>query len=111
MRNAINTHRYHGNMPNRPDLRFNEGEIVDKILKAIEANENIIKKTVEILKEIAYYQWVGIYLVESVVQQLLTNKRLLYRMSPAMIVILRVVLRQDPRSLFLSSLPGRSLVR
>ncbi len=64
MRNAINTHRYHGNMPNRPNLRFNEGEIVDKILKAIEANENIIKKTVEILKEIAHYHWVGIYLVE-----------------------------------------------
>lgn len=45
------------------DLRFNEGEIIDKILRANERNEDMIIRTVEILKEIPHYHWVGIYLV------------------------------------------------
>lgn len=51
-------------MSKEQDLRFKEGEIIDKILKAIERNDNIIVKTVEILKEIPHYHWVGIYLVK-----------------------------------------------
>jgi GAF domain-containing protein len=51
-------------MSNKPESRFNERKIVDNILRAIEDNENIIVKTVEILKEIPHYHWVGIYLVK-----------------------------------------------
>lgn len=51
-------------MANGEDFRFNEDVIVDRIIEAIEKNENIIAKTIEILKEIPYYHWVGIYLVE-----------------------------------------------
>jgi GAF domain-containing protein len=43
---------------------LNEGEIIDKILEAVEGDEDIIKRTVEILKEIPNYSWVGIYLLE-----------------------------------------------
>ncbi len=44
--------------------RFDEAEIIDKILIAIDENENIIEKTIEILKSVPHYTWVGIYLVE-----------------------------------------------
>lgn len=46
------------------DKRFNSREIIDKVLKAVENNENIIKKTVEILKSVPHYTWVGVYLIE-----------------------------------------------
>ena len=43
---------------------FNEEVIIDKILSLLEKGENVIEKTVEILKEVPHYHWVGIYLVE-----------------------------------------------
>jgi GAF domain-containing protein len=46
------------------EKRFEIRKIIDKILKSIENNENVIERTVEILKEIQNYNWVGIYLVE-----------------------------------------------
>ncbi len=45
-------------------IRFKTRKIIDKILKSIENNENVVERTVEILKEIQNYTWVGIYLVE-----------------------------------------------
>ena len=46
------------------ERRFKIRKIIDKILKSIENNENVVERTVEILKEIHNYSWVGIYLVE-----------------------------------------------
>ena len=46
------------------EKRFNSGEIFDKILKTLENSENIIKKTLDILKSVPHYTWVGIYLIE-----------------------------------------------
>ncbi len=46
------------------EKRFNSGEIIDKVLKIAENSENVIKKTVEILKNVPHYTWVGIYLIE-----------------------------------------------
>jgi L-methionine (R)-S-oxide reductase len=46
------------------EKRFETRKIIDKILKSIENNENVVERTVEILKEITTYDWVGIYLVE-----------------------------------------------
>jgi GAF domain-containing protein len=51
-------------MEDKSEPRFNEGEILDRVLKAIEENGNIIVRTVEILKELDRYDWVGIYIVE-----------------------------------------------
>ena len=51
-------------MPKVTEKRFNEEEILDKISKLIDDSENIIEKTVNILKDIPHYHWVGIYLVE-----------------------------------------------
>lgn len=39
-------------------------EIIDQLLIAAENNENVVEKTVEVLKSISHYTWVGIYLVE-----------------------------------------------
>jgi len=39
-------------------------EIIDQLLIAVENNENVMEKTVEVLKSISHYTWVGIYLVE-----------------------------------------------
>lgn len=64
MINAINRYRYLGIMAEKPEPRYDEGEIVDLILKSIEENGNIIVRTIEILNEIDHYDWVGIYLVE-----------------------------------------------
>lgn len=47
-----------------PKKRFETQEIIDRILKSIENSGNVIERTVEILKEIQHYTWVGIYLVE-----------------------------------------------
>lgn len=47
-----------------PKKGVNEHEIIDKILIAIENQENIIEKTVGILKDVSHYTWVGIYLLE-----------------------------------------------
>ncbi|MHA2401296.1 MAG: GAF domain-containing protein [Promethearchaeota archaeon] len=44
--------------------RFNEDEILDKISKLADDPENIIEKTVNILKDVSHYHWIGIYLVE-----------------------------------------------
>lgn len=44
--------------------RFNMREIIDQLLIAAENNENVVEKTVEVLKSISHYTWVGIYLVE-----------------------------------------------
>jgi L-methionine (R)-S-oxide reductase len=44
--------------------RFNMREIIDQLLIAVENNENVMEKTVEVLKSISHYTWVGIYLVE-----------------------------------------------
>lgn len=46
------------------EKRFNSGEIIDKILKTLENSKNIVKKTLEILKSVPHYNWVGIYLIE-----------------------------------------------
>jgi GAF domain-containing protein len=43
---------------------LNEEVIIDKILAFLEKGENIIEKTVTILKEIPHYHWVGIYMLE-----------------------------------------------
>jgi GAF domain-containing protein len=51
-------------MPDNPEIRFNEREIVDRIRKIAKISENIIEKTVDALKEIPNYDWVGIYMVE-----------------------------------------------
>jgi GAF domain-containing protein len=64
MINAINSYRYFGLMEDKPEPRFNEEEILDRILEAIEENGNIIERTVEILNELKHYDWVGIYLVD-----------------------------------------------
>jgi GAF domain-containing protein len=47
-----------------PEKRFNKEEILDKISKLAEDPEHIIEKTVNILKDIPHYHWVGIYLLE-----------------------------------------------
>jgi GAF domain-containing protein len=47
-----------------PKKRFHEQEILDKISKLTDDPKNIIEKTVNILKDIPHYHWVGIYLVE-----------------------------------------------
>lgn len=39
-------------------------KIIDQLLIAAENNENVVEKTVEVLKSISHYTWVGIYLVE-----------------------------------------------
>lgn len=44
--------------------RFNMRKIIDQLLIAAENNENVVEKTVEVLKSISHYTWVGIYLVE-----------------------------------------------
>lgn len=44
--------------------RFNENEIMDEILRIVEENQDIVEKTVEILKSVPHYTWVGIYVVE-----------------------------------------------
>lgn len=44
--------------------RFNMRKIIDQLLIASENNENVVEKTVEVLKSISHYTWVGIYLVE-----------------------------------------------
>jgi GAF domain-containing protein len=64
MRNDINAHRYLGNMQKEPKKRFEESEILDRILSSVENSENIIEQVVKILKEVPHYHWVGIYLVE-----------------------------------------------
>ncbi len=51
-------------MANMGENRFDEQEIISKILKAVEDNENIIQRTVEILDGVSHYTWVGIYLIE-----------------------------------------------
>jgi GAF domain-containing protein len=51
-------------MDKMAERRFNSREIIDKILKTVENSENVIKKTVEILKSVPHYTWVGIYLIE-----------------------------------------------
>jgi GAF domain-containing protein len=51
-------------MPDKPEIRFNEDEILNRIRKIAKDYENIIEKTVDTLKEIPNYDWVGIYLVE-----------------------------------------------
>ena len=47
-----------------PKKRFNEQEIFNKIIESIKDPENIIERTVEILKNVPHYNWVGIYLIE-----------------------------------------------
>lgn len=47
-----------------PDARFNENEIVEEVLYSLEKDEDIVRRTVETLKKIPHYTWVGIYLVE-----------------------------------------------
>ena len=51
-------------MANMAENRFDEQEIISKILNAVEDNENIIQRTVEILDGVSHYTWVGIYLIE-----------------------------------------------
>ena len=51
-------------MPKVPEKRFNEEEVLDKISKLVDDPENFIEKTVNILKDIPHYHWIGIYLVE-----------------------------------------------
>ena len=51
-------------MANMAENRFDEQEIISKILKAVEDNEKIIQRTVEILDGVSHYTWVGIYLIE-----------------------------------------------
>lgn len=46
------------------EKRLNEHHIIDKILDSVEKNEDIVKKAVEILKEVPHYTWVGIYLIQ-----------------------------------------------
>jgi GAF domain-containing protein len=64
MINAINSYGYLGTMTPEPESKFDEEEILDRILKAIEENKDVIVRTIEILNDIKYYDWVGIYLVE-----------------------------------------------
>lgn len=47
-----------------PKKGVNEQEIIDKIIIAIENQENIIEKTIGILKDVPHYTWVGIYLLD-----------------------------------------------
>jgi GAF domain-containing protein len=51
-------------MAKEQDFRFDEEKIINRVLDAIEKNENAIIRTIEILKEIPHYHWVGIYLVK-----------------------------------------------
>ncbi len=51
-------------MDKMAEKRFNSGEIIDRVLKTVENSENVIKKTVEILKSVPHYTWIGIYLIE-----------------------------------------------
>ncbi|UCG68560.1 MAG: GAF domain-containing protein [Thermoplasmata archaeon] len=46
------------------EKRLDERQIIDKILAEVEKNGNILEKTVEILKGVNHYTWVGIYLIE-----------------------------------------------
>lgn len=46
------------------EKRLDEHQIIDKILVEVEKNGNILEKTVEILKGVNHYTWVGIYLIE-----------------------------------------------
>ncbi len=51
-------------MTKMTEKRFDEKVIIDKMLFAVEKQESIVEKTVEILKDIPHYTWVGIYLLE-----------------------------------------------
>ncbi|UCE37848.1 MAG: GAF domain-containing protein [Thermoplasmata archaeon] len=51
-------------MAEMAEKRLNEHHIIDKILDSVEKNEDIVKKAVEILKEVPHYTWVGIYLIQ-----------------------------------------------
>jgi GAF domain-containing protein len=44
--------------------RMNEKEIIDKIMSILDEGEEVIEKTVAVLKEIPHYHWVGIYMVD-----------------------------------------------
>ncbi len=46
------------------EKRFDSVEILNKVLEAVERDEDIVKRTLEILKEVSHYTWVGIYLIE-----------------------------------------------
>jgi GAF domain-containing protein len=51
-------------MGNLAEKRLDEHQIIDKILAEVEENGDILEKTVEILKDVRHYTWVGIYLIE-----------------------------------------------
>lgn len=51
-------------MDKMAEKRLDSREIIDKVLKTVENSENIIKKTIEVLKSVPHYTWVGIYLIE-----------------------------------------------
>jgi GAF domain-containing protein len=48
----------------RDDARDDGHVIIEKVLEAVEKGGDIVKKTVEVLKEVPHYTWVGIYMID-----------------------------------------------